>query len=114
MTARLDKTGIVMLAFDSSVATWDRFALGGFGPDVERANLALEYAFQRVNVDPKRLALGGFSDGASYALSLGVPNGDLFKALIAFSPGALFSPGTRGKPAVFISHGTADTVIPIA
>jgi phospholipase/carboxylesterase len=114
MPARLDEKGIVLLAFDSSVVTWDRFSLGGFGPDVQRMNLALEYAFQRVNVDPKRMALGGFSDGASYALTLGVPNGDLFKALIAFSPGAFFSPGTRGRPAVFISHGTGDTVLPIA
>jgi phospholipase/carboxylesterase len=33
------------------------------------------------------VALGGFSDGASYALSLDLTNGDLFASLIAFSPG---------------------------
>jgi len=29
----------------------------------------------------------GFSDGASYALSVGITNGDLFTHVIAFSPG---------------------------
>jgi phospholipase/carboxylesterase len=45
------------------------------------------------------VALEGFSDGASYALSLGIGNGDLFTHLIAFSPGfAAPSPrsGARG------------------
>ncbi len=34
----------------------------------------------------------GFSDGASYALSLGVPNGDLFTHIVAFSPGFMRLP----------------------
>lgn len=110
----VDSHGIVAMAFDSTVATWDRFVLRGFGPDVERMNLALRYAFPLVNVDPARVALGGFSDGASYALTLGIPNGDLFKSIIAFSAGSVFSPGARGKPRVFISHGTNDNVIPIS
>ena len=109
----VDGKGIVVMAFDSTVASWDRFILRGFGPDVERMNLALRYAFPLVNVDPKRVALGGFSDGASYALTLGIPNGDLFKAIIAFSAGSVFSPGPRGKPKIFISHGTTDQVIAI-
>jgi phospholipase/carboxylesterase len=109
----VDDKGIVVMAFDSTVASWDRFILRGFGPDVERMNLALRYAFPLVNVDPKRVALGGFSDGASYALTLGIPNGDLFKGIIAFSAGSVFSPGSRGKPKIFISHGTNDQVIPI-
>ena len=111
---RLDDRGIAMLAISSSVATWDRFALGGFGPDIERINLALDHAFRTMSVDPKRLAIGGFSDGASYALTAGIPNGDLFKMIIAFSAGANFAPGYRGKPPIYIAHGTADNVIPIA
>jgi phospholipase/carboxylesterase len=55
----------------------------------------------------------GFSDGASYALSLGPTNGDLFTRVIAFSPG-FASPGARrGMPPVFVSHGTRDGVPPI-
>ncbi len=48
--------------------------------------------FRECNVDTTRIALGGFSNGASYALSLGVYNGDLFSALLAFSPG-FYAPG---------------------
>jgi predicted esterase len=33
------------------------------------------------------LAVSGFSDGASYALSIGPANGDLFTHVMAFSPG---------------------------
>jgi predicted esterase len=112
----VDDKGIVVLAFNSTVTTWDRFALGGFGPDVERMNLALDYAFQLVNVDANRVGLAGFSDGASYTLALGLSNGDLFKKLIAFSCGAglEYVAVPRGNPSIFVSHGTTDPVIPIS
>jgi predicted esterase len=114
LPSRVDDKGIVVMAFDSTVATWDRFVLGGFGPDIERMNLALAYAFPLVNVDPARVAIAGFSDGASYALTVGIPNGNLFRKIVAFSAGAVLAPGARGKPPVFISHGTNDAVIPIS
>jgi predicted esterase len=116
LPTRVDDKGIVVLAFDSSLVTWDRFALGGFGPDVERMNIALDYAFRTVNVDPNHVGLAGFSDGASYTLALGLSNGDLFKALIAFSCGAglQYVATPRGNPPIFISHGTTDPVIPIS
>jgi phospholipase/carboxylesterase len=103
---------IVVLAPDSRGQTWDMM-LEGFGPDVEFLNKAIESTIGRVAVDPKRIGLGGFSDGASYALSLGLRNGDLLSALVAFSPGFV-SPGIfRGKPRIFISHGRQDSVLPI-
>jgi predicted esterase len=116
LPGRVDDKGIVVLAFDSSATTWDRFALGGFGPDVERMNIALDYAFRTVSVDADHVGLAGFSDGASYALALGLSNGDLFKALIAFSCGAglQYAATLRGNPPIFISHGTTDPVIPIS
>lgn len=64
-------------------------------------------------MDPGRIAIGGFSDGASSALSLGLANGDLFSALLAFSPGFMAPPGQVGKPRVYVSHGTGDRVLPI-
>lgn len=103
---------IVVLAPDSRGPTWDMM-LEGFGPDVEFMDKAFESTFSRVAIDPRRIGLGGFSDGASYALSLGLRNGDLFNGLIAFSPGFV-SPGTfRGKPRIFVSHGRQDSVLPI-
>lgn len=103
---------IVVLAPDSRGPTWDMM-IEGFGPDVEFLNKAFDSLFSRVAIDPHRIGLGGFSDGASYALSLGLRNGDLFNGLIAFSPGFV-SPGAfRGKPRIFISHGRQDPVLPI-
>jgi phospholipase/carboxylesterase len=110
--ALADEFGVPVLAPDSRGRTWDAI-LGGFGPDVEFINAALAYAFERMAVDPARIGIGGFSDGASYALSLGMANGDLFTHVLAFSPGFIAPAGQRGKPRVFISHGTRDEVLPI-
>jgi len=65
---------MVVLSVDSRAASWD-LRYGAFGPDVELIDRALAHAFERCNVDPARVAIGGFSDGASYALSLGLTNG---------------------------------------
>ena len=110
--ALADEFGVPVLAPDSRGRTWD-VILGGFGPDVEFINAALAYAFERMAVDPARIGIGGFSDGASYALSLGTANADLFTHVLAFSPGFIALAGQRGKPRVFISHGARDEVLPI-
>jgi predicted esterase len=56
---------------------------------------------------------GGFSDGTSYALSLGLANGDLFTHIIAFSPGFIPRSSRQGKPRIYISHGIQDNILPI-
>ena len=110
---RAEARGMILLAPDSRAATWD-VALGGFGPDVAFLDEALQYTFERCRVDSTRILLGGFSDGASYALSLGVSNGDLFSHLIAYSPGFyLPSSPIVGVPRVFVSHGTEDQILPV-
>jgi predicted esterase len=108
-----DHAGLILLAPASGAATWDIIAGRAYGPDLALLDAALDYVFDRCAVDPSRLAIGGFSDGASYALSVGLNNGDLFTHVLAFSPG-FAGPGTRrGRPAIFISHGTQDTILPI-
>lgn len=57
--------------------------------------------------------IGGFSDGASYALSIGLTNGDLFDAVLAFSPGFAAPMIVHGMPRLFVSHGTGDQVLPV-
>ena len=108
------RKGIIVLAPDSRGGTWDRVYSGLFQGDVLYINAALQHAFARVNVDPQRIAIGGFSDGGSYALSLGLTNGDLFSMVIAFSPGFVHAGSLFGTPRVFDSHGTSDAVLPIA
>lgn len=103
---------VVLLAPDSRNVTWDR-GFGSFDVDARFIDTALSDTFLRTAIDPAKVALAGFSDGASYALSLGLSNGDLFSELLAFSPGYMVPNGTRGKPAVFVSHGTQDTVLNI-
>jgi phospholipase/carboxylesterase len=106
-----ENRGMVLLAPDSRVATWDR-TRGDFGRDVRFLNRALAHTFERCRIDPDRIALAGFSDGASYALSLGVSNGDLFSHLTAFSPGFMAPKEPLvGKPGVFVSHGDEDPIL---
>lgn len=107
-----DDAGLVLLAPDSHGRTWD-LILAEYGPDVALIDRALAWTFARYEIDPARIALGGFSDGASYALSLGLTNGDLFECVIAFSPGFMNPARRRDAPRFFISHGTEDRALPI-
>lgn len=107
-----DATPFLLLVPQSQGRTWDSIE-GGYGPDVAALDTALMQLFARYAIDTERLALGGFSDGASYALSLGLTNGDLFTHLLAFSPGFLAPASQYGQPQIFIAHGTHDAVLPI-
>lgn len=106
-----DELGLVVLAVDSRRQSWD-LRYGGFGADVSFIDLALARVFDGCNIDPGRMAISGFSDGASYALSLGLTNGTFFTHVLAFSPGFIDTGERRGEPAVFLAHGTADTILP--
>lgn len=107
-------SGVAVLAVDSRGPTWDAVAGVGFGPDVEFIDRALQKVFGLVSIDPKRLTIGGFSDGASYGLSLGLINGDLFPKIAALSTGFVIPAKVQGKPRVFMSHGSSDDILPIA
>ena len=104
---------VVVLSPDSRESSWDR-RYGRFGADVSFIDNALSDTYLRCRIDRTKMAIAGFSDGASYALSLGLTNGDLFDEVVAFSPGFVAPNVTRGKPRVFVSHGTTDSVLPIA
>jgi phospholipase/carboxylesterase len=84
-----------------------------YGPNLALIDRALEQTFSRYAVAPERVAIGGFSDGASYALSIGVTNGELFSHILAFSPGFAAPVETHGSPRIFVSHGVGDRVLPI-
>ena len=107
-----DEFGVVLLAPDSRGKTWDVLE-GGYGPDVEFIARALERASDRLALDTQRMAISGFSDGASYALSRGLTDGNLFTHVIAFSPGFMAPEQRKGKPSIFVSHGMRDRVLPI-
>ncbi|MEN3291371.1 MAG: phospholipase/carboxylesterase [Burkholderiales bacterium] len=108
-----DDAGLILVAPASTGHTWDIIIDQAYGPDVALVDQCLAYACDHYAVDPAHVAIGGFSDGASYGLSLGIANGDIFTHMIAFSPGFIAPAVQRGKPRVFISHGTDDPVLPV-
>ncbi|WP_266204929.1 alpha/beta hydrolase [Pontibacter kalidii] len=108
-----DANNLILVAPASRSYSWDIIAGRAFGPDVVLIDQALALVFRNYVIDPARVAIGGFSDGASYALSLGLTNGDLFSHILAFSPGFAHTVEKNGKPEVFISHGVDDPVLPI-
>jgi phospholipase/carboxylesterase len=108
----IEELGVLALAVGSREQTWDAL-LDSYGPDVSCIDQALAYTFRHYSVDSSHLAIGGFSDGASYALSLGLINGDLFRQIIAFSPGFIVPGKRHGVPYIYVSHGTHDNVLPI-
>ncbi len=107
-----DERGLLLLAPASRGPTWDAIR-GGYGPDVDLIDRALAAVLTRAPVHPERIAVAGFSDGASYALGLGLANGRLLRRVVAFSPGFVPPAGRSGRPPVFVSHGDGDEVLPI-
>ena len=71
--------------------------------------LAAIHSRYRIN----RIAFAGYSDGASYALSIGITNGDIVSHVIAFSGGFMSVAMQEGAPKVFITHGLQDEQLPI-
>jgi phospholipase/carboxylesterase len=107
-----DDANVMLLAPQSAGSTWDVIERG-FGVDVQRLDRTLASIFATCRVDPSRVAFGGFSDGASYALSLGIDNGDLARHLLAFSPGFAAPADPSGRPRILVTHGLHDPVLPI-
>lgn len=101
----------LLLVPQSMYPTWD-IVVGGHGPDLERLEAALLQVSLRYRLDPQRLAFAGFSDGASYALSVGVTNGDVASHVIALSGGFMNTFAQHGTPKVFIAHGRSDAQLP--
>ncbi|MEE2674641.1 MAG: hypothetical protein VX466_12650 [Myxococcota bacterium] len=97
--------------------TWDLIASS------ERADLDfLEYAYdlvyRRYPIDPLQQALIGYSDGASYALSVGLCNAAMYSALMVWAAGFLvldpptaerFREGVpEPRPRIYLEYGTHD------
>jgi predicted esterase len=109
--------------------TWDLIALGIQGgaaltadapsarPDLDFFEFAYDLIYRRYPVDRGRQGLIGYSDGASYGLSIGLSNPGIFCAVMAWAAGFLAlesdvaEPGTQ-RPAVFLEYGTHDELFP--
>jgi phospholipase/carboxylesterase len=107
-----ERNKFLLLAPHSMYPTWD-IVIGGNGPDLERLHQALTAVTSHYRIDRNHLGFAGFSDGASYALSIGITNGDIASHVIAFSGGFMSIFMQEGAPKVFIAHGLIDEQLPI-
>jgi phospholipase/carboxylesterase len=107
-----EAAGVIVLAPSSEGVTWDAIR-GLYETDFDRIDQTLAHVFQHCSVDSHRLAISGFSDGASYAISLGLVNGDLFTHVIAHSAGFIIPGHPHGHPKIFMAHGRQDRILPI-
>jgi phospholipase/carboxylesterase len=86
-------------------------------PDLDFLEYAYDLIFRRYPIDAERLALIGYSDGASYALSVGLSNPLLFRAVMGWAAGFVAiendaaEPGVP-RPAVMLEYGTHDELFP--
>jgi phospholipase/carboxylesterase len=110
--AAAEAHGVILLSPSSTGPTWDALHRG-YAEDFSRIDKLLNETFDRCSIDPAKLAIVGFSDGATYALSAGLMNGDLFTHIIAHSPGFIIPGRPHGRPKVFVSHGRQDPILPI-
>jgi predicted esterase len=102
----------LLLVPQSQFVTWD-IVIAGSGPDIERLDRALAAVAARYRLDPAHIAFAGWSDGASYALTIGLSNGRFVTHILAFSGGFMTVLMPEGAPRVFISHGLQDQQLPI-
>jgi len=102
--------------------TWDLIT-GAGRPDLDFLEFAYDLIYRRYPIDPLQQAMIGYSDGASYALSVGLCNAHLFNALMVWAAGflvldpptaeALRAGGTpEVKPRIYLEYGTHDQLFP--
>lgn len=100
----------------STGVTWDLIA-GGNRTDLDFLEQVHAGIYQRLPVDPDRQALIGYSDGASYALAIGLSNPRRFAAVMGWAAGFVaidprWTAPADPKPRVLLQHGTHDVVFP--
>ena len=100
----------------STLPTWDLIT-GEDRPDLDFLEHAYAEIYRRVPVDHARQALIGYSDGASYALAIGLSNPRLFSAIMGWAAGfVVFDPAGIApddpKPRILLEHGSHDPVFP--
>ena len=110
--AAAEAHGVVMLSPSSRDYTWDAIR-SSYGSDFAQIDRLMNDVFDQCSIDPQRVAVGGFSDGATYAVSIGLINGDVFTHVVGHSAGFIIGGTRHGKPKVFLSHGRQDTILPI-
>lgn len=134
LEAEAERRQALFLVPRSLHLTWDLIALGipdgaalveppvegapaSDRPDLDFLEYAYELVYGRYTVDAERQALLGYSDGASYALAVGLSNPDIFRAVMGWAAGFLaidevHRPPDAPPPHVLLEYGTHDELFP--
>jgi phospholipase/carboxylesterase len=107
-----DEFGVIIIAPESRGVAWGKLA-PGFDDDVHYLGPAYRYVAGLVDIDREHVALAGVSDGAGYALSMGLAYGNSFNHVIVFAGGQMKPFRNQGKPRLFFAHGVDDTQMPV-
>lgn len=107
-----EEFGVIVIAPESRDVTWGA-SVPGFDVDVRYIGAAFRYVTDVLDIDPDYVALGGQSDGATYALAMGLAYGSTFNHLMIFAEGMMAPLRKQGKPKIFIAHGINDEQMPI-
>jgi phospholipase/carboxylesterase len=110
--ALAEEFGIIIISPESRGLTWGN-EIPGYDDDVRYLGAAYRYVRSILDVDRSHVALGGVSDGASYALSMGLCYGNTFNHIMVFSAGLMVPFEKDGKPRIFLAHGVKDPQMPI-
>lgn len=103
--------------------TWDFvMSQGRASADDDFLSFAINEARSLHRINDSKISVMGFSDGASFGLSLAVANPNLFDAAMLWAAGFCVPPpsplarppeGSAGVPRLFLWHGTEDQVFDI-
>ncbi len=108
-----DARNLVLLSVQSDGRSWPQRAPRDDESDVVNIKSAIRNLSARTPIDPSDVTIMGFSDGASYALSVGMAYPDLFHTIVAFSPGYAFAPKELDtEQRIFIAHSRRDPILP--
>jgi dipeptidyl aminopeptidase/acylaminoacyl peptidase len=107
-----EELGVIVLAPESRDVTWG-VSIPGFDDDSRYLGMAYRWVSDVLTIDRDHVGLGGVSDGAGYALSMGLAYGDTFNHLMIFSGGLMQPFRRQGKPKIFLAHGVRDEQMPI-
>ena len=108
-----DARRIVLLSVQSAGRTWAVRKPREDDQDVIDIKAAIEGLAATTPIDMERVTVMGFSDGASYALSVGMAYPNLFRTVVAFSPGYAFAPQRLDTDQrIFIAHSRRDPILP--
>ena len=82
----------------------------------EKLSKFLDQVFNNLQLEPKNLALVGFSQGCMISIQVGLKKKEQINCLIGYSGKVInkkhLSDNINSKPKIFLMHGANDTIVP--